>query len=93
MSRTVHCVKLGKEAEGLDRQVYPGELGQRIYANVSKEAWQMWLKHQTILINEHRLSPIEPRARKFLEEEMEKFFFGEGSGLPEQFVDPSKQQG
>jgi Fe-S cluster biosynthesis and repair protein YggX len=93
MSRTVNCVKLGKEAEGLDRLPYPGELGQRIYANVSKEAWAMWLKHQTILINEHRLSPMDPRARKYLEEEMDKFFFGEGAALPEQFRDPNQPQG
>lgn len=92
MARRVHCVKLGKEAEGLSYMVYPGELGKRIYDNVSKEAWQMWLKHQTMLINENRLSPIEPRARQFLEQEMEKFFFGEGSALPEGYVDP-KQQG
>ncbi len=85
MSRMVHCVKLGKEAEGLSHSVYPGELGKRIFDNVSKEAWQMWLRHQTILINENRLSPIDPRARQFLEAEMEKFFFGEGSELPEQF--------
>lgn len=91
MSRMVHCVKLAKEAEGLSFPVYPGELGQRIFDNVSKEAWQMWLKHQTILINENRLSPIEPRARKFLEQEMEKFLFGEGSDLPEQFVDPDSR--
>lgn len=90
MGRMVYCVKLAKEAEGLSYPVYPGELGQRIFDHVSKEAWQMWLKHQTILINENRLSPIEPRARKFLEQEMEKFLFGEGSALPEQFVDPSK---
>jgi Fe-S cluster biosynthesis and repair protein YggX len=91
MTRMVHCVKLNKEAEGLAYQVYPGELGQRIYANVSKEAWQMWLKHQTILINENRLSPIEPRARQFLEKEMEKFFFGEGSELPSEFVPPEQR--
>lgn len=90
MTRMVHCVKLNKEAEGLAYLVYPGELGKRIYANVSKEAWQMWLKHQTILINENRLSPIEPRARQFLEKEMEKFFFGEGSELPTQFVAPEQ---
>ena len=88
MSRTVQCVKLGKEAEGLDRPPYPGELGQRIFEQVSKEAWQMWLKHQTILINEHRISPIDPKARKFLEEEMEKFFFGGGSTVPGGFVMP-----
>jgi Fe-S cluster biosynthesis and repair protein YggX len=88
MSRTVQCVKLGKEAEGLDKPPYPGELGQRIFDQVSKEAWQMWLKHQTILINEHRISPIDPKARKFLEEEMEKFFFGAGSDVPGGFVMP-----
>jgi Fe-S cluster biosynthesis and repair protein YggX len=86
MSRTVNCVLLGKEAEGLDWAPYPGELGQRIFDNVSKEAWQKWLAHQTILINEYRLVPIEPDARKFLETEMEKFFFGDGSTVPEEFV-------
>ena len=86
MPRMVHCVKLGKEAEGLDYITYPGELGKRIYEHVSKEAWQMWLRHQTILINEYRLTPIEPRARQFLEKEMENFFFGEGSATPEAFV-------
>ena len=91
MARTVHCVKLGKEAEGLDYLTYPGELGKRIYENVSKEAWQMWLRHQTILINEHRLSPIEPRARQFLEQEMENFFFGEGSAMPEEYVPPEQE--
>lgn len=88
MSRKVQCVKLKKEADGLSYVPYPGELGQRIYDGVSKEAWQMWLKHQTMLINENRLTPIEPRARKFLEQEMEKFFFGEGSAAPEGYVPP-----
>jgi Fe-S cluster biosynthesis and repair protein YggX len=86
----VHCVKLNKEAEGLDRLSYPGELGKKIFENVSKEAWQLWLKHQTILINENRLSPMDPRHRQLLETEMEKFFFGEGSSLPEQFVPTDK---
>ncbi len=86
MTRMVTCVLLGKEAPGLDRLPYPGELGQRIFANVSREAWQKWLGHQTMLINEYRLTPIEPKARKFLEEEMEKFFFGDGSAAPEGFV-------
>ena len=85
MSRTVHCVLLGKEAEGLARPPYPGALGQRVYENVSKQAWQKWLGHQTMLINEYRLSPIEPKAREFLEKEMEKFFFGEGSEKPPDF--------
>ncbi len=64
---------------------YPGELGKRVYENVSKLAWQRWLKHQTMLINEYRLTPIEPKARKFLEDEMQKFFFGEGSEAPPDF--------
>ena len=86
MTRMVQCVKLNKEAPGLDYVTYPGELGKRIYEDVSKEAWQQWLKQQTMLINENRLSPLEPRARQFLEAEMEKFFFGEGSQAPEGFV-------
>ncbi|HNP37613.1 MAG TPA: oxidative damage protection protein [Woeseiaceae bacterium] len=89
MSRTVKCVMLGKDAEGLDYAPYPGELGLRIYNNVSKEAWQRWLGHQTMLINENRLTPIEPEARKFLETEMEKFFFGAGSAAPKQYVPPA----
>ena len=88
MTRTVDCVLLKKEAEGLDFAPYPGELGTRVYENVSKEAWQRWLAHQTMLINEYRLTPIEPEARKFLETEMEKFFFGEGSARPQEFVPP-----
>jgi len=86
MARVVKCIKLNKEAEGLDFAPYPGELGKRIFENVSKEGWQMWLQHQTMLINEYRLTPIEPKARKLLEEEMEKFFFGEGSEKPEGYV-------
>ncbi len=88
MSRIVQCVKLNIEGEGLKVAPYPGELGKRIYKNVSQEAWQEWLQHQTMLINEYRLTPIEPKARKFLEEEMEKFFFGSGSKLPDEFVAP-----
>lgn len=86
MSRTIKCVMLGEDAEGLDYIPYPGELGQRIYDNVSKQAWQRWLAHQTMLINEYRLTPMEPEARKYLETEMEKFFFGEGSAAPKEFV-------
>jgi Fe-S cluster biosynthesis and repair protein YggX len=85
MGRVVNCVKLKREAEGLDRPPYPGELGKRVFENVSKEAWQAWLKHQTMLLNEYRLSPIDPKARTFLEEQMEKFFFGDGSELPPDF--------
>lgn len=90
MTRTVHCVKLDKEAEGLAAPTYPGELGQRIFNNISKQAWQEWLQHQTMLINEYRLTPIEPKARKFLEEEMEKFLFGGGSEKPGEYVPPTK---
>ena len=90
MARMVHCVKLGKEAEGLDRPTYPGDLGKRIFDNVSKEAWQQWMQQQTMLINEYRLSPIEPKARQFLEEQMEKFFFGEGAETPPDFVPPER---
>jgi Fe-S cluster biosynthesis and repair protein YggX len=79
---------LGEGAEGLDYLPYPGDLGQRIYDGVSKQAWQKWLAHQTILINEYRLTPIEPEARKFLETEMEKFFFGDGATVPDEFVAP-----
>ena len=86
MSRKVHCVKLNKEADGLNAITYPGELGERVFQQVSQEAWQMWLSHQTMLINEYRLTPIDPKARKFLEEEMEKFFFGGGSEKPPDFL-------
>jgi len=82
-------VKLGREAEGLDRPPYPGELGQRIFENVSKEAWQKWLGHQTMLINEYRLVAFEPKARQFLVGEMEKYFFGDGSDKPQGFVNPT----
>ena len=78
MSRLVNCILLKKEAEGLERMTYPGDLGKRIFENVSQEAWKQWVGHQTILMNEYRLSPINPKDRKFLEEEMEKFFFGDG---------------
>ena len=86
MSRTVQCIKLGREAEGLNKPPYPGDLGQRIFDSVSKEAWQLWLRHQTMLINEYRLTPVDPKARKFLEEEMDKYFFGGGSAMPDQYV-------
>ena len=88
MSRQVQCVLLKREAPGLERVPYPGDLGRRIYENVSKEAWASWLKHQTMLINEYRLTPIEPKARKFLETEMEKFFFGAGSAAPQGYQPP-----
>jgi Fe-S cluster biosynthesis and repair protein YggX len=85
MTHTVQCVLLKREAPGLERAPYPGALGQRIYDHVSKEAWAQWVKHQTMLINEYRLTPVDPKNRKFLESEMEKFFFGVGSAKPEEF--------
>lgn len=88
MSNTVQCVILKREAPALSRPPYPGDLGQRILENVSAEAWQQWLAHQTMLINENRLSPINPEHRKFLEGEMEKYFFGGGSEAPEGYVPP-----
>jgi len=88
MSRTVNCVMLKREAPGLDRLPYPGALGQRIFEQVSKEAWARWVGHQTMLMNEYRLTPVDPKARKFLEQEMEKFFFGEGSVVPEDYRPP-----
>ncbi len=77
MSRTVQCVKLGKEAEGLDVQPYPGDLGARIFENISKEVWTAWVEKQTMLINEKRLSTINPEHRKLLLEEMKKYLFDE----------------
>lgn len=88
MARMVKCQTLGREAEGLDFPPYPGELGKRIFDHISKEAWQMWLGHQTMLINEHRLSPMDPEARKFLEREMEQFLFGKGSAPPSGYTAP-----
>jgi len=90
MSRTVHCVLLQREAPGLERPPYPGALGQRIFGQVSKEAWERWRGHQIMLINEYRLTPVDPKARKFLEAEMEKFFFGAGSSKPGEFVAPGQ---
>ena len=89
--RMVKCAKLGQELPGLEEVPFDSDLGKRIYDNVSKDGWQRWLAHQTMLINEYRLTPIEPEARKFLEAEMEKFFFGEGSQLPEGYVPPKSK--
>ncbi len=83
MPRMVHCVKLGRELPGLERPPYPGELGQRIYENVSQQAWQMWMDYSVIVINHYGLSLGDPAARQFLEEQMEEFFFGEGAQMPE----------
>ncbi len=85
MTRMVNCVKLNKELEGLAIPPYPGDLGKRIWKEISKDGWAEWMKHQTILINEYRLSPMNAKDRKYLEEEMDKFLFGEGSDTPDAF--------
>lgn len=92
MSRMVFCAKLKKEAEALATPTYPGELGKRIYLEISAEAWQLWLKHQTMLINEYRLSLIDPKAREFLKAEMEKFLFSENYTQPAGYVPPTEDQ-
>lgn len=89
--RTVFCKKLGKELEGLDRQPLPSEFGKKIFDNISKQAWGEWLQHQTMLINEYHLSMLDPKARRFLNDEMEKFFFsGQEVDKPEGYVPPTK---
>lgn len=88
MVRTIFCHKLQTEAEGLANPPYPGELGQKIFEQISKPAWQSWLKHQTMLINEYRLSMAEKKARDFLADEMQKYFFGDGSAKPDAYTPP-----
>lgn len=90
MVRMVQCVKLGREAEGLDFPPYPGELGKRIFEKVSREAWADWIKHQTMLVNENRLNLSDIKARKYLAEQMEAHFFGTGSENPIGYVPPSQ---
>lgn len=91
MTRKVMCLVHGEELDGLAFQPYPGELGKRIFENISQQAWDRWLAHQTMLINENRLSPINPEHRKYLEGELEKYFFGEGSETPEGYVAPEEE--
>jgi Fe-S cluster biosynthesis and repair protein YggX len=91
MAEKIQCVVTGNEGDKLEYQPYPGELGERIMAAVSQQGWEQWLAHQTMLINEYRLTPFEPKARKFLEEQMEKFFFGDGAAMPEGYVPPEKR--
>jgi Fe-S cluster biosynthesis and repair protein YggX len=85
----VHCIKLGREAEGLDTPPYPGPLGQRIFESVSREAWKAWLEHQKMLVNENRLSLADPKARKYLAEQMERHFFGGGADAAAGYVPKS----
>ena len=90
MARMVQCVKLGREAEGLERPPVPGDMGKRVYENVSKEAWAGWVKHQTMLINENRLNLMDARARKYLDEQMERYFFGGGVDAIGGYVPPAE---
>lgn len=89
--RTVKCVKLGKELPGHERPPFPGELGQRIYENVSAEGFELWKPQMTILINHYGLNPVEPETRQFLREQMELFFFGQPAEMPEGWVAPEQQ--
>ncbi|MFO1494274.1 MAG: oxidative damage protection protein [Lysobacterales bacterium] len=88
MARMIECVRYGADQEGLDRPPYPGPLGTRVYESVSRRAWSEWLAHQTMLINENRLSPLDPKARQFLQTELEKFLFGPGSAKPDGYQPP-----
>jgi Fe-S cluster biosynthesis and repair protein YggX len=84
--RMVQCVKFGRQLPGLDRVPWKGEIGKRVYENVSKDAWKMWLEHSKMVMNEYRLNPLDPSSQKIMEEQMEQFFFGEGAKLPEGYV-------
>jgi Fe-S cluster biosynthesis and repair protein YggX len=88
MARTVHCIKLGKEAEGLDFPPVPGEMGKKLWQSVSKQAWQDWIRQQTMLVNEYRLNLSDPKARKYLAQQMENHFFGNGADTASGYVPP-----
>ena len=88
--RMVKCVMLGKELPGLDEPPWSGELGQRIYENVSQQAWNQWVDHLRMLINEYRLAPASKEAQEFIAQQMERFFFGEGSSHPPGYVPPQR---
>ena len=93
MPRMVQCVKLGRQAPGLEAPPFPGELGERIYENVSAEGYSLWSEHATILINHYGLHPSDPETRKMLRKEMEEFFFGEDATLPEEWTPPGSKGG
>jgi Fe-S cluster biosynthesis and repair protein YggX len=90
MARNVNCIKLKREAPGLDYPPYPGALGQRVFEEVSKEAWQQWLEQQKMLVNENRLSLADKKARDYLSQQMERHFFGQGADTAAGYVAPSK---
>ena len=91
MARTVKCIKLGREAEGLDFPPYPGDLGKRIWESVSKEAWAQWLKQQTMLVNENRLNLADKKARDYLAQQMENHFFGSGADVASGYTPPQQK--
>ncbi|MCH9699442.1 MAG: oxidative damage protection protein [Gammaproteobacteria bacterium] len=88
MTRMIDCLKLGIQAEGLEEPPFPGQKGMEIFENISRQAWQQWLEHQTMVINENRLTPFEPEAKRMLETERDKFLFGEGVDKPEGYKPP-----
>ena len=88
MTEPLFCIKLKQETARMSAPPFPGELGQKIFEHVSQKAWTMWIAHQTMLINEYRLSLADPKSREFLLQEMQNYFFGEGSEKPKGFVDP-----
>lgn len=91
MARMIQCVKLGREAEGMDVPPLPGEVGRKVYENVSKEAWAGWIKHQTMLINENRLNLADSRARQYLMQQLQNYFFGAGADMPQGYVPPRNE--
>jgi len=90
MARMVHCIKLQQELEGLDKPPIKGELGQKVFENVSKQAWRMWLEHSKMIVNEYRLDLVSPQGQKIWMDQMEKYFFGEGSAVPAEYVPPKE---
>lgn len=92
MARLVNCMKLGTEEEGLDSPPFPGPTGQYIYDNVSQKAWQEWISMQTIIINENHLASFDPKAKKMIAEEREKFLFGTGFQIPEGYIPPKEKK-
>ena len=88
MTRIINCVKMKKDLEGLDFPPIPGPLGQKVWENVSKEAWNEWIKHQTMLVNEYRLNLSDVRARKYLMDQLDAHFFGAGADTASGFVPP-----
>jgi Fe-S cluster biosynthesis and repair protein YggX len=86
--RMVKCVKFGREMPGLDRIPWKGEIGKKVYDNVSKEAWKLWVEHSKMVMNEFRLNPLDPKSQQIMEEQLNNYFFGDGAKLPDSYVPP-----